>query len=87
MNSLPIGLRTPPPLIYLILSRQTFSLKIITFPAESCGYELIISAENNTSLRSVIYCVCFCGRERRNATRRRIEAKVTIEMSVVLCQP
>ena len=49
MNSLPIGPRTSPPLISLTWSRQTIRLKIITFPAESCGDELIISAENNTN--------------------------------------
>ncbi len=49
MNSLPIGPRSSPLLTSLMLSQQTFRLKI-TFPAESCGYELIISAENNTSL-------------------------------------
>ncbi len=49
MNSLPIGPRTSPPLTYLMLSRQTFRLKIITFLAENCGDELIISAENNPS--------------------------------------
>ncbi len=49
MNSLSIGPRTSPPLTSLMLSRQTFRLKIITFPAESCGYELIISSENNAN--------------------------------------
>ncbi len=49
MNSLPIGPRTPPPLTSLMLSRQIFRLKIITFLTESCGDELLISAENNTS--------------------------------------
>ena len=48
MNSLPIGPRTSPPL--LMLSQQTFRLKIITSNAERCGYELIISAENNANL-------------------------------------
>ncbi len=51
MNSRPIGPRTSPPLTSLILSQQTFRLKITTFPAESCGDELIISAENNTNRR------------------------------------
>ncbi len=45
MNSLPIGPRTSPPLTPLMLSRQTFRLKIITFPAESSGYELLISTK------------------------------------------
>ncbi len=46
---LPIGPRTSPPLTSLMLSRQTFRLKIMTFPAESWGDELILSAETNTS--------------------------------------
>ncbi len=49
VNSLHIGPRTSPPLTSLMLSRQTFKLKIITFLAKSCGSELIISAENNTN--------------------------------------
>ena len=49
MNSLPIGLRTSPPLTSLMLSQQTFRLKKITFPAEGCGNELKTSAENNAS--------------------------------------
>ncbi len=51
MNSLPIGPRTFPTPTSLMLSRQTFWLKIITFLAESYRDELIrvISAENNTS--------------------------------------
>ncbi len=49
MNSLPIGPKPLPPLTSLMFSQQTFRLKIITFPAESCGYELIISAENNAN--------------------------------------
>ena len=49
MNSLPIGPRTSPPLTSLMLSRQTFRLKITTSLAESCGYELIISAEDNAN--------------------------------------
>ncbi len=49
MNSLPIGPRTSPSLTSLMSSRQTFRMKIIAFPAESCGDELKISAENNTS--------------------------------------
>ncbi len=49
MNSLPIGPRTSPPLASLMLSRQTFRPEIIPFPAESGGYELTISAENNTN--------------------------------------
>ena len=32
-----------------MLSQQTFRLTRINFPAESCGYELIISAENNAN--------------------------------------
>ncbi len=48
-KSLPIVPRTPPLLTSLMLSLQTFRLKIITFPAESCGDELIIKAENNTN--------------------------------------
>ncbi len=50
MNSLHIGPRTSPPLTSLMLSRQTFRLKIITFPAESCGDKIIISTENYTNL-------------------------------------
>ncbi len=49
MNYLPIGPRTSPPLTSLTLGGQTIRLKIITFPTESCGDELIISAENNTN--------------------------------------
>ena len=57
MNSLPIGPRTSPPLTSLKLSQQTFRLKIITFPTESCVYiyELIISAGNNASRFPVVY--------------------------------
>ena len=53
-NSLPIGPRTSPPLTSLMLSQQTFRLKIIAFSSESCGDELIISAENNTSPQSLL---------------------------------
>ena len=49
MNSLPIDPRNSPPLTSLMLSQQTLRLKIITFLAESCGDELIISTENNTN--------------------------------------
>ena len=47
--SLPIGPRTSLLLTSLMLSQQTLRLKLIAFSAESCGDELIISAENNTS--------------------------------------
>ncbi len=52
-KSLPIAPKTSPPLTSLLLSQQTFRLKIIAFSAEGCGDELIISAENNTSQRAL----------------------------------
>ncbi len=42
LNFLPIGPRTSPLLTSLMLSHQTYRLKIISFLAESCGCELIV---------------------------------------------
>ena len=58
-NSLPIGPRNSPlTSTCLMLSQQTFRLKIIAFSAESCGDELKISVKNNTSQRWTHTYVC-----------------------------
>ena len=64
--------RTSPLLTSLTLSQQTIRLIIITFPAESCGTELIISAENNTNHLEVTASTILAGMlsMRLSVTRR-----------------